>query len=133
MGVERIRTYLAGAFESLERLRPIKARLNAMGHEVISTWLEEEALPHSGGKRAEEVISHEQCLAYAVRDLDEIHTANLLLVDTMDQTVRGGREFEAGYARGLGLPVVVIGPRRNVFHHDVEHYETWDEYFAGRS
>ena len=115
-----MRIYIAGAFESLLRLRDIRARIDARRNHVISTWLDEQEgyVPPTP----------EQAFEYAVRGLGEIRAADLLLLDTLDTNERGGREWEGGFAFGQGLRVWVIGPRRSVFHTLVErHFDTWEE------
>ena len=54
----------------------------------------------------------------ALRDLAEIRSADLIIVDTFDVTERGGREVEFGFALGRfqGIETWIVGPMRNVFH-----------------
>ena len=115
--------YLAGLFESRARLRVERDRLIVAGLTVNSTWLD-----------APEDVTYAKPEApygqIARKDLDEVDAADLLILDTLDVTPRGGREFEAGYAVGRGKPVLVVGPARNVFHHLFLRFESWDDLFA---
>ena len=115
--------YLAGLFDSRARLRAERARLIAAGLAVNSTWLD--APEDASYAKPEAPLGQ-----IATKDLDEIDAADLLIVDTLDVTPRGGREFEAGFAVGRGKPVLVIGPARNVFHHLCPRFESWDDLFA---
>jgi hypothetical protein len=47
---------------------------------------------------------------------------------TYDQdSSRGGRHVEFGYALGIRKRVILVGPRQHVFHclPEVEHYPSW--------
>ncbi len=39
--------------------------------------------------------------------------------------------MELGYALALHKPCVVIGPRRNVFHHLCPQFESWEQWLVG--
>lgn len=83
-----------------------------MGHMVTSRWLLEEGVSYQS----------------ALRDMREIREADLLIIDTVDVTERGGREWEIGYAQALGKPIVKVGPNRNVFHQFIPRtLKDWDE------
>ena len=114
-----VNIYIAGAFESQARLKPLRDRVQALGHEVVSTWLDEGSLLPP---------TPEESWAYAIRDLGEVRVCDLLILDTFDVNERGGREFEAGVAfnGGATLGVLRVGPSRNVFHELLGAYETWE-------
>ena len=112
-----MKIYIAGAFESQARLQPLRDLVEALGHEVISTWLDEASLLPPTPKESR---------AYAVRDLGEIRVCDLLILDTFDTNERGGREFEAGVAFADGVRLVRVGRSRNVFHELLMAYETWE-------
>lgn len=117
-----MRIYIAGFFDTRERLRPIRDSLWRLGHEVLSTWLDEVA---PAAEMDEETFSRK----LAFRDLAEIRSADLLLVDTFDETPRGGREVEYGFALGRfqGISIWIVGPYRNVFHRlSDRHFKSWD-------
>lgn len=132
-----LRIYIAGFFDTRERLYPVRDTLNTMGHEVTSTWLDEQQNDKAPGEVsktiAEAMKKYEgttsaDYLGYAVRDLADIDRSDLVAVDTADITPRGGREVEVGYALGTGKHVVVVGPQRNVFHMlAVEVFPTWED------
>lgn len=114
--------YIAGAFAAQERLRAIRDSVEALGHHVTSTWLDESDTDSASPQWDE----------YALRDLMDIGYATLLILDTADPDARGGREWEGGYAQGQGLPVWLVGPRRSVFHTLVtRQFKTWDAVLKG--
>ena len=119
-----VRIYIASFFNTKERLLPERDKLRAAGHEVISSWLKEAPNPtatiHS--------YAPEELTSYAYRDLGEISIADVLIIDTIDETPRGGREVELGFALAHKLFVIRVGPVRNVFHYLVNvAFDDWPE------
>ena len=111
-----MKIYIAGYFNTKDRLLSVRDDIVRMGHVVVSTWLDEAPVPEP---------EYDKWLSYAVRDYDEIASCDLLICDTFDVTERGGREVELGYALGRMKSVWVVGPKRNVFHYSVRNFETW--------
>ena len=124
-----MKIYVASYFNTRARLYPIVRRIREAHHIVVSTWLDE---PRPGGQPDSTTqtsdYSDDELAGFALRDYREIGQSDLLIVDTFDETPRGGREVELGFATGLGLFTWIVGPRRNVFHYVVDrHYETWED------
>lgn len=113
--------YTAAAFEAQDRISIEAGKLEDQGHVVLSSWLNEEPQEVTGARRK----------GWALRDLADIDDVNLLILDTIDPSVRGGREFEAGYAFGKGIRVIRVGPARSVFHELLPAYESWAEIELG--
>lgn len=114
--------YIAGIFEARERLRSHRDHLITLGHKVTSTWLDAPA-------EASMLNPEAPYVELADRDLKEIDASDTLLLDTLGDLHRGGREVEAGYALGKGKIVVVIGSRKNVFHYLCFRVESWESFF----
>lgn len=113
--------YISGKFESQERLRHERDRIHATGAgKVVGTWLDEEPQPCGGALPR-------QAREYAIRDCAEIDKADLLILDTKDENIRGGREVEYGYALGRNCEVWIVGPKRNVFHEFAPCFFSWDD------
>lgn len=140
--------YLAARYTRRLELCGYRAQLAALGIEVNSRWLngshqldnqgnpigdDGEALVEYDGQSAEApTLLREK---FATDDRDDVLAAQRVIAFTevpRTSNSRGGRHVELGIAIGAGIPVVVIGPRENVFCHlpEVEHYDTWDEYLA---
>lgn len=101
--------YLASTFESRPKLREYRAQLIDLGHKVTSRWLD---IP-------DDVIANDPNYdkpKMADVDLADVRAADVLVLFTKDETRRGGREVELGYALALNRHCVVVGSRRNVFH-----------------
>lgn len=118
-----VRIYIAAFFDSRPRIREEVQKLDAMGHSVVASWVYREPAEATYGGSTEGYLT-----CCALRDLREIRTADLLILDTLDSIHRGGREVELGYALGCGVPFIVVGPQRNVFHRLAQaQFESWDE------
>ena len=117
-----MKLYIAGFFDTRERLYPIRDRLKAMGHVVTSRWLGEDLTADY------QIKSEEYWIECAKRDKEDILRADVILIDTLDVTPRGGREVEYGIAMMTGKLCYVVGPLRNVFHRLAHrHFHTWEE------
>lgn len=117
-----MKIYIASFFDTRERLRPHRDALWKMGHEVVSSWLDEVAKPAHMSK-------DEFWRKLAFKDLAEVRAADMLIIDTLDVSPRGGREVEFGFALGAfaGKTTVLVGPVRNVFHELADYkFEDWD-------
>lgn len=131
MPIKRI--YIAGAFEDKSFLRFRRDEIEAIGHVVTSSWLDETLSTNPGlaARYVTDVITPEAARAIAVRDLSEVHASDVLLIDTNGTNVRMGREVEFGYALAHGeqtIQTVIVGPRRNVFHELAgKQFGTWKE------
>jgi hypothetical protein len=110
--------YIAGKFESRERLRHERARIYREGlGVVISSWLDVKT----------EVETPAYYYNEACRDLKEVRMSDLLILDTQEETRRGGRETELGIALGAGIEAWIVGTQRSVFHYLIPHFNSWDE------
>ena len=104
------------------RVEYLKKHLEAAGHECTSRWLD-------GG-------TFENNHTNAAIDIVDVLRADAILNFT-DPAVehsphpyaaRGGRHVEFGLAMGIGMHLLIVGPRENVFHHhdSVIVCETWE-------
>lgn len=109
--------YIAGRFASRLRLRSMRESVRALGFTCASSWMDD-----SDGDYP---VPRVRSLAAARQDMAELSTAALLILDTLDEDITGGREVELGLhlcpvlvgaATPRTRPVVLIGPVRNVFH-----------------
>lgn len=109
--------YLGGKFSDRAKLRGVRERIHAIeAGLVISSWLDEQV--------------DESSRESGSRDLKEALASDLVIVDTMRPTRRGGRETELGIALGAKIDAWVVGPAVSVFHHVVPRFPTWDAALA---
>ena len=93
-------------------MRQIRDALVAAGHVVTSRWINGEHEMFDGDDKC--------AMQFANEDLVDLHAASMLVCFTDAANAgraRGGLHVEFGYALGMGLPVAIVGPRINVFHH----------------
>ena len=119
-----MKVYLACRFEERKKLRPVRDALWELGHEVVSTWIDEV-------KRSEQMSEDVFYKKLALKDIAEIKSARLFVLDTLVPSERGGKEVEFGMALGQfqAKLLYIVGPIRNVFHHLCDrHFDSWDEF-----
>ena len=105
--------YIAGRFEAAPRLRRRRRDLLHRGFRVEASWLDEEP-------GADPVLM-------AMKDTHQVSQCGLLILDTLDEDDRGGREVEFGIALAGAKKIWVVGPRRNIFHRLAENFTTWED------
>lgn len=118
-----MKIYVASFFDTRTRIRPYADQLWHKGHELTSSWLNETAKPDGMSK---EVFWKK----LAIKDLAEVKQADMIIVDTIDVTPRGGREVEYGFALAhfQTKHAWIVGPVRNVFHELADQrYDNWDD------
>lgn len=120
-----MRIYIAGRLSQREELHLVRRDLWKLGHEVVSTWIDE-------GRDASDE-TNDVAIKYALRDISQISQADLLILDTtspLNFDGGGGREFEAGFAfaQFQHKKLWRVGPRKNAFHALVDRgFENWEE------
>lgn len=124
--------YLAASYARKNEMRGVRDVLVAAGHTVTSTWIDRpddlEGLSTDKKKR----FMQETPLIYvgfAQQDIDDLCNASVLIMFTGDDKSTGGRHTEFGIAMVLGIEVVIVGPRENVFHcfDSIWHHNSWAE------
>jgi hypothetical protein len=122
-----IRVYLAGHYSRKNAIRRAAFDLTTADVEVVSTWHEEKFAPNVSIVS----ISDSFLRRAAKRDRRELRQATHFVFFSVDpdfRFTRGGHCWENGYADGLGLKVVVVGPRQHIFHYlkGRKHISTWE-------
>jgi hypothetical protein len=93
---------------------------------VVSSWLDEIAIPQG-------MATATFWRKLAIKDLAEIKSAELFILDTTVMDARGGREVELGVALGAfqGKQIWIVGPTINVFHTLADRqFNDWREVLA---
>ncbi len=107
--------YVSATFARMMEARQIAERLIAEGHEITSTWVYQ-VLPNQNNP-----VQPGKAKEYGDRDLEETLKSTLLIQLTGDPKdivpTGGGRHIEFGIALAKQIPIIIIGPRENVFHH----------------
>lgn len=117
-----MRVYVAGVYEDRNELRrELEEALRLLGlHgrlEIVSRWLHRDGEPSPEAWIDREFVDlDDRERRIAVEDVQDIQSADVLVLDTRSRALRGGREVEYGLALAYKLPVVRVGPARNIFH-----------------
>jgi hypothetical protein len=121
-----MKLYLAAMYSHKTKIAEAAKELTDLSFKVTSTWFKEPWAPNVQMKD----LTADDHSFYARRDLQEIEDADLLVFFSEEgATPRGGRHVEFGYALRGKLPILVIGPKENIFHYtnNVFHVATWDD------
>lgn len=128
----KLRIYLAARYSRREELCGYRSQLEAMGHAVTSRWLNGKHQIDSSGKpigdsgealvEDDDNSTHVKSAAlresFAKEDLQDVLSADLLIAFTeipRSGHSRGGRHVEFGVALGTFMPIMIVGPRENIF------------------
>lgn len=130
-----LRIYLASRYSRRLELCGYREQLRAVGLEVQARWLDGSHQISDDGKPLGDdgeflVESHDDAAGsraaalrsrFALDDFEDVSRCDLLVAFTEEPRgaaggrSRGGRHVELGIALGLGKPVLVVGPRENIF------------------
>ena len=115
-----MRIYIAASFVAQHRLRPIRDRLLSLGHDVVSSWLDEAAKPeHLTQARFDKHL--------AIKDLTEVVQCDCVILDMLEPSTTGGRYVELGIALANSKLVYQVGPQVGIFERLVdEAFATWE-------
>lgn len=137
--------YLAARYSRRLELCGYRSDLALLGIDVPARWLNgSHQLDNEGrpiGETGELMFENGSAAAdhyrrkFAEDDFEDVVDSDMLIAFTEQPrsgNSRGGRHVELGIALGMGKPVVIIGPRENVFCWlpQVRHFETWADFLA---
>lgn len=109
-----MKLYLAASFRAQQRMLEFAEYLAGRGYEVTSRWIYQK---EGGALELHNIKNHPEELArYAVIDMQDIDVADVVVVFSWVDSTTGGFHTEFGYALGKEKPLVVVGPRLNIFH-----------------
>lgn len=123
-----MKVYLAARYCEKNRIAKLAEDLPVLEVESTSSWYKEDFKPDVSMHDVEVDVLE----LIAKRDIREIQEADVFVQFTIDPDspmIRGGMHFECGYAWALKKPILLVGPRQNVFHHlpGVERVKGWKE------
>lgn len=107
--------YLAGDYELRETLAELADQLEQVGHEITSRWVRESVA---------DPLTPADSRRIALADLDDLSAAEAMVLVNGPST-RGGKHAELGAALAMDMPVFLIGPRSNIFHHHLLVTQVW--------
>ena len=103
-------------------------RLRQQGHDIVSTWLYEDAKPAT-------LNDDEWNLALANKDIAEVFAADCIILDLDGESTTGGRYTEWGiacYPRSLRRRYLVGGADKSGVFFSQAHrrFDNWDDLLA---
>lgn len=115
--------YLAGRYTSKERLKKFRDDLGNMHHHVTSQWLDVDDT---------KTFTEAERDGHAIMDARDIDNSQILIMCTFDDvTGYKGAYFEMGLALGIGLQVILVGPKTGMIFERltaIRHYYNWDDF-----
>jgi hypothetical protein len=113
--------YLASQYGRKDELKTYRDIFQARGYTITSRWLDETGKDSNSGSR-DHFIADKQYAINADRDENDISDSDYFVLFTEEPYGKkypgtGGRHYETGYAKSLGLKLFVVGWRENIFHH----------------
>jgi nucleoside 2-deoxyribosyltransferase len=122
--------YLSAKYVRNSEMRGYRSQLEQLGHTITSRWIDCHEGRYPIPFNPHTVDDHlEDCAKLANDDLMDIQAADIVIAFTdVASGGTGGRHIEFGYALAYEIPVVVVGPRENVFHAlpEIEWYPDWE-------
>lgn len=119
-----MKIYIAGTFEDQKSLRAQADVLWGMGHEVVSSWLNET-------RRSKYLTEDEQNKKLALKDIVESCVADCIILDNRQRSSGKNTEWGVGiYSFHHKLLWIVYGCTA-VFHSLADrHFDEWEDVFA---
>ncbi|MEK6879825.1 MAG: hypothetical protein AABY22_09475 [Nanoarchaeota archaeon] len=118
-----MKVYISASFTNRLKMRPVRDRLWALGHTVVSSWIDETVKPDF-------LTSHEWGRKLAEKDRAEVLSADLFLLDA--EEISTGKAVELGLALGqFHLKLVwIVGTPKHLFHHLADEIiQDWETCF----
>jgi len=98
-------------------MRQVRDRIETSdGYEVVARWIDQEDQDEGLGA---DVLTENPHLGtpYAQKDMEDIDKAGIVVLFTSGNGGgRGGYHTELGLALARDIPIMIVGPRENVFH-----------------
>lgn len=136
-----MKIYLAARYTRRLELCEYWSELAILGHTVTSRWLNgSHQIDGTGrplGDEGELVIESgdRSAVHFALEDVADVYAADLMIAFTEQPRSghsRGGRHVELGLAIAKQIPILIVGPRENVFCWlpEIRHFENWLDCFS---
>lgn len=121
--------YLASGFSNSVKMRHYKQILEAMGFTITSRWIDYDQRPAKNGDW-EELYRR-----ISVKDLYDVEECDIIIVDALKPSTRGGYNTELGYGYAINKHIIVIhedNDLSNVFFYlpGIVLVNNWNEAFV---
>lgn len=108
-----MKIYLAARYDRKEEVAKMAVWLASLGFEMTCTWVKRETSLY------DDVMGTEEGTLNALLDVEDVGRSDILVLlaeEPGNGSSRGGRHVEFGMAVALGLQLVVLGAKENIFH-----------------
>jgi hypothetical protein len=114
------KVYLAAQYGRKDELRVYRDMFQDRGYIVTSRWLDETGKDGNNALRDHSVADKNRAF-HADRDENDVSDSDYFVEFTEEPYGHkypgtGGRHYESGYAKMLGLRLFIVGWRENIFH-----------------
>jgi hypothetical protein len=124
-----VNAYLAARYSRHEEMYKYALELATLGIGCTANWVRGD---HE--IRSNQQSDTPQWLRYfGQEDFTDVVRANVFIAFSEEPNApgrqRGGRHVEFGIALALDIPILIIGPQENIFHHlpRITHVSSWEE------
>ena len=109
-----MKIYLAAPWTHKDAARAVATDLTTNGHTITTRWWDHRDVP---GYRSPTCSEEEfaELAEQATLDLEGVTMADVFVL--LNTGVSEGKAVEMGYALSLGIPIICVGPRSNLFHY----------------
>ena len=119
-----MKIYIAGTFEDQKVLREPADKLWSLGHEIVSTWLQEV-------KKPVEMSSDEFKKKLAIKDIAEVISADLIILDNRRSSGGKNCEWGLGLVQFQKKVLWLVSEPSNVFHYLADRkFASWEEVYV---
>lgn len=109
MGVlHKMKIYLAAPWVQRDAARETSIAFEVAGHEITEKWWDHVEVD------LDDPENHPELERQALKDVLGVASADLIVVLQLEKSE--GKAVETGLGLALGKPVLVVGPRGNLFH-----------------
>lgn len=107
-----MKVYIAAPWTRKALAASYAAVLEASGHTITKRWWEHREVP---GYLTDDHTNDAELAQQALEDIDGVLAADVFVLLNLEKSE--GKAVETGIALAAGIPIVVVGPRSNIFHY----------------
>ena len=107
-----MRIYIAAPWTHKADAARVASLLEAAGHTITKRWWEHREVP---GYLTADHSNDDELTEQALQDIDGVLTADVFVLLNYEKSE--GKAVETGIALAVGIPIIVVGGRSNLFHY----------------